>query len=171
MNNIQKPKEGEYPDYFNKYLALNSEESYENQIQAQIESCFSFFAAKGKEWADIAYAEGKWTPKELLGHVIDTERIMTFRALCFARGEKSPLPGFDQDPYVLNAKFHQVAIEVLLEDFKIQRHALLSLIKTLPEDSLSTIGQASGNPLSPRALFWIIPGHFQSHMNILKERY
>jgi hypothetical protein len=171
MNNIQKPKEGEYPDYFDKYLALNSDEPYEVQIQEQIESCFRFFEAKGKAWADKAYAAGKWTPKEVLGHVIDTERIMTFRALCFARGEKSPLPGFDQDPYVLNAKFGQVAIHDLLEDFKIQRLALLSLIKTLPEESLTNLGQASGNPLSTRALFWIIPGHFQNHMIILNSRY
>jgi hypothetical protein len=171
MNNIQKPKEGEYPNYFNKYLALNSDESFEDQILLQIESCVSFFEAKGKAWADKAYAEGKWTPKEVLGHIIDTERIMTFRALCFARGEKSPLPGFDQDQYVLNAQFGQVAIEDLLEDFKIQRLAMLSLIKTLPKDSLTTIGQASGNPFSPRALFWIIPSHFEHHMTIFKERY
>jgi hypothetical protein len=171
MNNIQKPEEGEYPNYFNKYLALNSDEPYEVQIQTQIESCSGFFEAKGKAWADKAYAAGKWTPKEVLGHVIDTERIFTFRALCFARGETSPLPGFDQDPYVLNAQFGQVAIQDLLEDFKNQRQALLSLIKTLPEESMTNLGLASGKPNSPRALFWMIAGHFEHHMIILKERY
>jgi hypothetical protein len=171
MNNSQRPEEGEYPAYFRKYLALNSSESYENQIETQIKACYRFFEGKGNDWADKPYADSKWTPKEVLGHVIDTERIMTFRGLCFSRGEKSPLPGFDQDPYVTQAQFGQVAVSDLLEDFKNQRIALLSLIKTLPADSFSNLGQASGNQLSPRALFWIIPGHFEHHFSILKERY
>jgi hypothetical protein len=171
MNNIQRPEEGEYPAYFSKYLALNSSESYQNQIETQIESCCRFFEEKGATWASKPYAVGKWSPKEVLGHVIDTERIMTFRGLCFSRGEKSPFPGFDQDPYVIHAQFGQVAVSDLLEDFKNQRIALLSLIKTLPADSLTNLGQASGNQLSTRALFWIIPGHFEHHFSILKERY
>jgi hypothetical protein len=171
MNNIQQPKEGEYANYFKGYLALNSTESYQEQLMTQIESCFSLFETKGEEWANKAYAEGKWTPKEVLGHIIDTERIMTFRALCFARGEKSPLPGFEQDEYVANAEFNQVHFQDLLKDFKNHRLALLSLIKTLPEESLSNLGLASGNSISPRALFWIIPGHFAHHFSILKERY
>lgn len=168
---MQSPKEGEYSNYFNRYLSLTSTQPYQNQILSQIEVCQTLFEEKGEEWANKAYAAGKWTPKEVLGHVIDTERIMTFRALCFARGEQAALPGFDQDPYVLNAKFDQVAIQDLLEDFKMQRLALISLIKTLPVDSLSNLGLASGNLISPRALFWIIPGHFEHHFSILKERY
>jgi len=171
MNNLQSPKEGEYPNYFNRYFALNSPEPFQDQIHSQIEECTELFKSKGEDWSNKPYAAGKWSPKEVLGHVIDTERIMTFRALCFARGEKSALPGFDQDPYVLNARFGQVAISDLLEDFKNQRYALLSLIKTLPESSMANLGQASGNPISPRALFWIIPGHFVHHFSILKERY
>ena len=171
MNNIQQPKEGEYANYFKGYLALNSTEPYQKQLMTQIESCFSLFETKGEEWANKAYAEGKWTPKEVLGHVIDTERIMTFRALCFARGEQSPLPGFEQDEYVANAKYNEVDFQDLLEDFKNQRLALMSMIKTLPEESLTKLGQASGNSITPRALFWIIPGHFEHHFSILKERY
>ncbi len=171
MNNIPKPKTGEYAEYYSRYLSLNSSDSYSDQIHSQIEKCIDLFKSKDREWADKPYAPGKWTPKEVLGHIIDTDRIMTFRALCFARGEQSALPGFDQDPYVSNAHFDQVAIEDLLEDFKNQRRALLSMIKTLPPESLSNIGQASGNPVSPRALFWIITGHFEHHFTILKERY
>lgn len=171
MNNIPKPKEGEYPKYFDTYLALNSSASYQDHINSQIKSCESLFEAKGAAWANRPYAEGKWTPKEVLGHLTDTERILTFRALCFARGEKSAFPGFDQDLYVLNAKFDQVATEDLIQDFKMQRMALLTLINILPEDSMTNIGQASGNPLSARALFWFIPGHFEYHLTILKERY
>jgi len=106
-----------------------------------------------------------------LGHIIDTERIMTFRALCFARGEKASLPGFDQDPYVLNARFGEVPTDYLLEDFVAQRKALLTMVKILPESSLDNVGHANANPITPRALFWIIPGHLTHHLRVLKERY
>ncbi|MDR7131968.1 hypothetical protein J2X69_004334 [Algoriphagus sp. 4150] len=171
MRTLNQPKEGDYSAFFSTYIKLVSGNNYEEQLLNQVDELLKFFQAKGSDWAEKAYAEGKWTPKEVLGHVIDTERIMTFRALCFARGERSSLPGFDQDPYVLNARFGQAPIEYLLEDFQAQRRALLSMIRILPEESLDFIGQASGNPITPRALFWIIPGHFMHHMNILKERY
>ncbi len=171
MNNIQKPKEGEYAKYFERYLGLVSATSYKELIHSQLEKCLTLFKEKGEEWANTPYEVNKWTPKEVLGHIIDTERIMTFRALCFARGEQAPLPGFDQDPYVLHARFGRVPVQDLLEDFQNQRVALLSLIKTLPEESLVNQGQASGFPISVRALFWIIPGHFEHHMSVINERY
>ncbi len=171
MKTLEKPREGEYSAFFSTYINLVSGNNYEEQIQSQVDLLVSFFLDRGEAWCEKAYAEGKWTPKEVLGHVADTERIMTFRALCFARGEKSALPGFDQDPYVLKARFGQVPIHLLLDDFVAQRMALLSLIRILPADSFDFVGQANGNPVTPRALFWIIPGHFIHHMSILKERY
>ncbi|MEB2786773.1 DinB family protein [Algoriphagus persicinus] len=171
MKALYQPKKGDYSPFFSTYLQLVSGSNYEEQLLKQVDPLVSLYREKEPEWAEKAYAEGKWTPKEVLGHVIDTERIMTFRALCFARGEKSALPGFDQDPYVLNARFGQVPIEYLLEDFKTQRQALLTMIRILPEESLDLVGIANGNPITPRALFWIIPGHFTHHLNILKERY
>jgi hypothetical protein len=171
MKTLEKPKEGEYSAFFSTYIKLVSGNNYEEQVNGQVDQLINLFQSKGVDWAEKAYAEGKWTPKEVLGQIVDTERIMTFRALCFARGEKSYLPGFDQDPYVLNARFGQVPIHLLLDDFVAQRMALLSLIRILPDDSLDFVGQASGSPITPRALFWIIPGHFIHHINILKERY
>lgn len=171
MKTLDHPKKGEYSAFFSTYLKLVSGNNYEEQILKQGETMVSLFHERGSAWAETAYEEGKWTPKEVLGHVIDTERIMTFRALCFARGERSSLPGFDQDPYVLNARFGLVPIHYLLDDLIAQRIALLSLIRILPEESLDLVGTASGNPITPRALFWIIPGHFTHHLNILKERY
>ncbi|WP_339702041.1 DinB family protein [Algoriphagus aquimarinus] len=171
MKSLVQPRKGDYSAFFSTYLNLVSGNNYEEQLQNQVNELLILFKEKGTDWAEKAYAEGKWTPKEVLGHVIDTERIMTFRALCFARGEKSSLPGFDQDPYVLNARFGQVPIEYLLEDFQAQRKALLTMIRILPEDSLDLVGRANGNSITPRALFWIIPGHFTHHFNIFKERY
>ena len=171
MKTLDQPREGDYSAFFSTYLTLVSGNNYEEQIQNQVESLVNLFQQKDAEWAERSYAKGKWTPKEVLGHVTDTERIMTFRALCFARGEQATLPGFDQDPYVLNARFGNVPIEHLLEDFQAQRKALLTMMRILPEESMDFVGHANGNPITPRALFWIIPGHFTHHMNILKERY
>lgn len=171
MNTFSLPKKGEYSAYFDTYISKVPDENFTDLILRQIKDLKLLFESKEAGWCSLPYAEGKWTPKEVLGHVIDTERIMTFRALCFARGEKNPLPGFDQDPYVVNARFGQVPVDLLLQDFEAQRMALLTLIKTLDESVLDNLGNANGNPISPRALFWIIPGHFVHHFRILKERY
>jgi hypothetical protein len=96
---------------------------------------------------------------------------MTFRALCIARGEKKLLPGFDQDPYVVQGQFNAVALEDLLADFEMQRQAILSMVRTFPEASFQEIGSANGNPMSTRALLWIIPGHFMHHFQVLQQKY
>lgn len=171
MKTLNQPKKGDYSNFYSTYLKLVTGNNYKELILDQIDLLINLLQEKGNEWSETAYEEGKWTPKEVLGHIIDTERIMTFRALCFARGEKSALPGFDQDPYVLNARFSQVPLEDLLEDFVAQRMSLLSMIKILPEDSLDLVGHASGNPITPRALFWIIPGHFKHHFQIFLDKY
>ncbi|MFC3414468.1 DinB family protein [Algoriphagus hitonicola] len=171
MRSFHPPTKDEYPAYFDRYLQLNPQQDYPLLIEEQIQTIKELFKSKTSNWAEKPYQAGKWSPKEVLGHVIDTERIMTFRALCFARGERNALPGFDQDPYVLNARFGSVPSALLLEDFENQRKALLTLIQTLPEDSLDFHGKANGTKITPRALFWIIPGHFIHHLTILKERY
>jgi hypothetical protein len=171
MKTFSKPNKGEYPVYYETYLSKISEENFFPLIEHQIFEIKALFESKPKGWEKLAYEEGKWSPSEVLGHIIDTERIMTFRALCFARGEKQALPGFDQDPYVSNGRFGQVAVADLLADFEAQRKALLTLIQTLHEETFDQVGNANGNPITPRALFWIIPGHFIHHLNILRERY
>ena len=171
MNTFSLPKKGDYHVYFDTYISKVPDENYTDLILRQVNELRQLFSSKAINWSSLPYAEGKWTPKEVLGHMIDTERIMTFRALCFARGEKNPRSGFDQDPYVLNAGFEQVSVELLLEDFEAQRKALLTLIRTLNESVLDNIGIANGNPITPRALLWIIPGHFTHHFRILKEKY
>lgn len=171
MKTLKQPKDGDYSSFFSTYLKLVTGNNYEEQILIQVDSLLKLFHEKEPEWTEKAYAAGKWTPKEVIGHVTDTERIMTFRALCFARREQSSLPGFDQDPYVLNGRFGKVPIQLLLDDFVAQRMALLSMIRILPEEALDWKGKADGNPITPRALFWIIPGHFNHHLNILQELY
>jgi hypothetical protein len=137
----------------------------------QLEQLKTLFSSKPAGWENTPYAPGKWSPKEVLGHCIDTERIMTFRALCIARGEKKLLPGFDQDPYVVQGQFNAVALDDLLADFELQRQAILSMVQTFPEASFEEIGSANGNPMSTRALLWIIPGHFMHHFEVLQQAY
>jgi hypothetical protein len=171
MNTFSLPSKGEYPPYYETYISKLGDQNFSTLIQSQTQELKSFFASKPKEWAYMPYAPGKWTPKEVLGHLLDTERIMTFRALCIARGEKKLLPGFDQDPYVVQGQFNAVALDDLLADFEMQRQAILSMVRTFPEASFQEIGSANGNPMSTRALLWIIPGHFMHHFQVLQQKY
>lgn len=171
MNEILMPKEGEYAPYYATYISwLEGQDILERMI-AQIEEIKHHFGAFGEEKSLLAYAEGKWTPKELLGHIIDTDRIMAFRSLCIARGEQAHLPGYDQDLYVKEGQFNQVPLKVLLDDFEFSRRSIVSLIKILPESALLRKGVANNVEVSARALFAIIPGHAEHHLQILKSRY
>jgi hypothetical protein len=171
MNTFSLPKKGEYPAYYDTYISKIPDENFSSLIFQQVDAIHDLFHSKSDGWDSRPYEAGKWTPKEVLGHIIDTERIMTFRALCFSRGESQALPGFDQDDYVANGKFDRVPAEFLLADFVAQRKALVTLIATLDEGILDFAGNANGNPITPRSLFWIIPGHFIHHFSILNERY
>jgi hypothetical protein len=171
MNNFTLPQAGTYPTFYHTYISKLSDQNYLELIQTQVSQIRELFGSKEEGWDLIPYAPGKWTPREVLGHLIDTDRIMTFRALCFARGDQNALPGFDQDPYVINAAYNKVPIELLLADFATERAALVSLIRSLHENVLDNVGMANGNLISPRSLFWIIPGHFIHHYEILVERY
>lgn len=171
MNIISLPKKGDYPVFYETYISKILDDNYSGQILRQVNELKEFFVSKESGWDSKSYEKGKWTPKEVLGHLLDTERIMTFRALCFARSEEKALPGFDQDPYVIAGKFNQVSSDLLIKDFEAQRNALLTFINTLDESILDQVGNANGSSITPRALLWIISGHFIHHFNILKERY
>lgn len=171
MNTFSLPIKGEYPPYYETYISKLGDQNFSTLIQSQTQEIKAFFTSKPEGWDCVPYAPGKWTPKEVLGHLIDTERIMTFRALCIARGEKKSLPGFDQDPYVVQGQFNAVLLDDLLSDFEMQRQAILSMVRTFPEAAFPEIGSANGNPISTRALLWIIPGHFLHHFQVLQQAY
>lgn len=171
MKTFSLPSKGEYPPYYESYISKLAEANFSDLLLLQLEQLKTLFSSKPAGWENTPYAPGKWSPKEVLGHCIDTERIMTFRALCIARGEKKLLPGFDQDPYVVQGQFNAVSLDDLLADFEMQRQAILSMIQTFPEASFQEIGSANGNPMSTRALLWIIPGHFMHHFEVLQQAY
>ncbi|AFL85207.1 hypothetical protein Belba_2662 [Belliella baltica DSM 15883] len=171
MNENLIPKEGEYAPYYGKYIEKIIGQDISKLLLNQIEEVRRYFESKGEESSGTAYGPGKWTAKEVLNHIIDTDRVMTFRAMCFARGEKASFPGFDQDIYVANSDANQVPLMNLLEDFEMSRYALVSMMKTLPQESFTRFGNASGHEVSVRALFHIMAGHTLHHLTILKERY
>lgn len=171
MNEILIPQEGEYGQFYEGYISWVKGKDIPKLLLSQIEEMRGLYEKMGEEKSKRAYAIGKWTAKEVLGHITDTDRIMCFRALCFARGESAALPGFDQDKYVETAHFNEVPLVRLLEDFEMSRYAITSLLNSLPVKSLKNNGIANETPVSVRALFNIIPGHTQHHLNILREKY
>ena len=117
------------------------------------------------------YAEGKWSIRELLGHLVDTERIFAYRALCLARGERQPLPGFDENAYVENAGFERRTLQSLLAEYLAVREATVLLFGSFDGAALVQTGVSNGNPVSVRALLHITAGHELHHAGILRERY
>ena len=120
---------------------------------------------------DFAYAPGKWTLGESLVHVSDTERVFAYRLMRVARGDMTPLPGFDQDAWVPESRTTGRSLHDILTEIQTVRAATLSLVKSLDEQAWSKVGVASGHPISPRALAWMIAGHFAHHLDLTRDRY
>ena len=168
---IPKPSSNEYEGFFERYVNLVPGEDALQALQQQQHQVDSLLRNLPEEQAQRAYAEGKWTVKQLLGHLIDTERIMNYRALCFSRNEKQPLPGFDENDYVAHAGFNERTIASLLEDYAVVRQGTLLLFGKMPAPMLTRTGTANQNTLSVRALAYVIAGHELHHLQILRSRY
>lgn len=167
---MNRPQTQEYPDWGKAYIDLVKDEDILMLLEKQ---CLSFpnLLKNNLDKADFAYASGKWTIKEMVGHIIDTERIFAYRLLSFARKEQAPLPGFEEDDYVANARFSERSLGSLAEEFEVNRRSILFLIKSLNEEELSRMGTANNKSMSARAVVFALAGHLVHHVNILKERY
>lgn len=166
---INKPQPDEHAPYHGEYISLVGNGPILETLHSQQESVYNFFMSLADK-ADYTYAEGKWTIKEVLGHIIDTERTLAYRVLCFSRQGKE-LPGFDQDAYVQHATFKTRSLHDLANEYKAVRQANLYLFGSLSQHQQIQKGLASGNPVSVRALVYIIAGHELHHINIIKEKY
>lgn len=171
MNELLIPQEGEYNPYYETYINWVKGKDLPKILLSQIEEVRNFFEKMGEERSKLAYAEGKWSAKEVLGHITDTDRIMAYRALSIARGEQASLPGYDQDTYVQTGFFNEIPLDKLLEEFEMSRYALVSMLNNLPHSTLANKGVANNVPVTVRALINIIAGHTIHHLNILRERY
>jgi len=166
-----KPLTTEYPAYYTPYVSLVENSSLEPTLEMQLRAVDEMFSLVTEEQANSSYAAGKWSMKEVLGHIIDTERIFAFRALSIARGELQALPGFDENDYVTNASFNHQSIDDLLLQLMYTRKSTLLLLRSLSETDLNKAGTANGKSVTANAVFWIIAGHLQHHLNILTTRY
>ena len=140
-------------------------------LEMQEQEVCSFFKDIPLEKQEYRYAEGKWTPKDILLHLIDAERIFTYRALRISRSDQTPLPGFEENDYVPNAQANARTMENLLEEFVAVRRATIFLFKNLNQEQLTRVGVASNHSVSVRAIGYIILGHENHHLSVIKERY
>jgi uncharacterized damage-inducible protein DinB len=140
-------------------------------LEQQIESSLSLLRTISPDKANFRYAPDKWSVKQLLGHMIDAERIISYRALCFARNDQTPLPGYEQNDYVRNADFDSRNLAEMAEEFATVRRATIQLFRPLNETEWLRRGTANENEISVRALAYIIAGHELHHMGVLRSRY
>ncbi|PIY09917.1 MAG: DinB family protein [Flexibacter sp. CG_4_10_14_3_um_filter_32_15] len=175
---IPFPSSSEYASFYANYIRLIGEYMKENksenivQVLTQLgEKTKNIFAQFSEQESLFRYENGKWSIKELLGHMIDTEQIMSYRALSFYRGEKQPLAGFNENEYVREANFDKILYSDLLERYEIVRQSSIVLFKSFDAAKTAQIGEASQNEMSVRALIYMIAGHEIHHLQILEERY
>lgn len=168
---MNRPNESEYAPYYQGYIDQVSESEILPVLRSQMDEMDVLLGQVTAEQETYRYAEGKWSVREIVGHLIDGERVFGYRLFCIARGEKQSLPGFDQDEYMLTATYHQIELEDLLSELRLIRLGNLAMLRTLDEAAWSRIGTANENQISVRALAFIMAGHLRHHMNVLRERY
>jgi len=168
---MNRPAETEYPADYKGYIDQVSENDILPVLRSQMDELDVLLGHIEPERETYRYAEGKWSIREIVGHLIDGERVFGFRAFCIARGERQNLPGFDQDDYMATAPYHQIELEDLLSELRLIRLGNLAMMRTLDEESWSRMGTANENQVSVRALAFGMAGHVRHHMNVLRERY
>ncbi|WP_369994894.1 DinB family protein [Winogradskyella sp.] len=161
----------EYHPYYEGYINKATSIGIKEGLQTNLKEIMDFLSKLPKEKEDYAYAKGKWTVKDILLHIIDAERVFAYRALRIGRGDETPLAGFEQDDYVEQGKAANRSFESLIEEYESVRKATISLFKSFDDKTLLLMGKASGSSVSVRALGYIITGHENHHMQVIKERY
>ena len=168
---ITMPTKEEYPAYYERYISLVADGEIKGVLARQLENTASLLAHIPASKENYSYAPGKWTLREVAGHITDTERIMSYRLLRIARGDQTPLAGYDEEQYVKEALVHAHPLSDLLEDFRAVRVATLALLRSLPEKAWPRMGFANNNELSVRALAYIMAAHELHHVKMIKEKY
>jgi hypothetical protein len=157
--------------FYRPYLELVKEDTLNKALSRNTRQFRKFLKKIPRKKIDYAYAEGKWTIREMLQHIIDSERVFAYRALRFCRLDPTPLPGFEEKNWAAHSGATNRRWDDLLEEFKSQRRSTEHLFHSFSEDQLRFIGEANENPLNAFTVGFLIPGHVAHHMRILKERY
>ncbi len=162
----------EYNPYYAPFVKKIKEDiSLVNALITGKEEISTFFATIPDNKLNFRYEEGKWTPKEVLMHIIDTERIFSYRALRFARKDKVDLLGFDQNEFIPPSNANQRNMDSLIEEYKAVRGATIALYENMDDTMLKEVGMGSGSPMSVRALGFITLGHEKHHVSLIEDRY
>lgn len=169
---IARPNPADYNPYYETYIRLVPDgQDPLAQLRQQSAALTTLLADLTDEQAHFRYAPGKWSIKEALVHIIDTERIFAYRTLRIARGDQTPLPGFEQNDYVPASGADARPLADIWREYHAVRAATLALFESLPVDAVARVGTASDSPTSVRALAYMLPGHEAHHMMIFRERY
>lgn len=168
---MQKPNVTEYAPYYQRYIDLIPTDDVLSFYKLQADEIVALFTNLSEEQASFSYAEGKWTIKEVLAHIVDSERIFGYRVLAISRGDKNLLPGFDENEYVSKGKYENRSLKSLLSEYSHLSSANFELFKSLDEEMLSQKGTASGKEVTARAILFVTIGHEKHHLEIIKSRY
>jgi Methionine synthase I, cobalamin-binding domain len=168
---MSRPQPAEYDAYYEKYVSLVPEDEVITALAAQPDELEQLFRGVPEEKGTFAYAEGKWTVKESLSHIIDGERMFAYRALRIARGDKTPIEGFEQDGYIENSHANRRSIAELLGEFRLLREANVLFFRNLEPGDWLREGTANNVSISVRSLAWVMAGHVRHHIALFQERY
>jgi|SRR5579872_40976 len=168
---ISRPEPGEYAPYYDRYISLVPGADILGTLDAQRRQMMLLLSGRDESDGNFRYAPDKWSAKQVLGHVCDTERIFAYRALRIARGDRTPIEGFEQDDYVRNGPFDSRPLAELIDDYIAVRRATLTLLRNLDEPAWLRRGIANKNEVSVRAIAYTIAGHELHHRRILEEKY
>ena len=168
---IGRPEPNEYAPYAERYVSLVPGSDILTTLDRQRREMMLLLSGRDEADGDYRYAPDKWNAKEVLGHVCDTERIFAYRALRIARGDQTPLEGFEQDDYVKNSPFGRAPMAEIVEDYIAVRRATLTLLRNLDQEAWMRRGVASNNEVSVRGIAYLIAGHELHHRRILEEKY
>ena len=168
---LKRPARGEFVDFYPTYISKVPEGDIIEILRTQCDETVALLAGIDELKADFRYAPGKWTIKEVAGHMLDTERLFSFRAMTFARNDPGPLPGMEQENYIQNGHFEQRPLADIVEEFRLQRQANILLFRSFDDEVTMRKGTASGFEFTVRALIYIVAGHERHHTLILKDRY
>jgi hypothetical protein len=168
---MAKPSASDYAPFYETYVKLVKDDDLIKALHSSLDEIHENLASIPADKMDYAYAEGKWTVRELLQHMIDTERVFSYRAMAFARGEQQDLPGFDENKYASTANVEARNISEMKEELLTLRRSVYLMYKGLTEQDLTRSGLANKNGVTVNALGYIIIGHVRHHFAVIKERY
>jgi hypothetical protein len=168
---IARPHPSEYAPYYDRYISLVAGSDILATLDAQRRDTMMLLCGRDESEGDFRYAPDKWTAKQVLGHLCDSERVFSYRALRIARGDRTPMEGFEQDDYVRNGSFSVTPLAAIIDDYIAVRHSTLTLLRNLEEPAWTRRGVANKNEVTVRALSYIIAGHELHHRRILEEKY